>query len=79
MKKSRFTNKQIAFALRQAEAGTLVEEVCRCFQTFDFLLLLAINPTGNDYQEKLPRLKNEFHRRLGGSANPRRSVVAVGM
>ena len=29
MKKSRFTNEQIAFALRQAESGTPVEEVCR--------------------------------------------------
>ena len=29
MKKSRFTNGQIAFALRQAESGTPIEEVCR--------------------------------------------------
>jgi len=29
MKKSRFTNEQIAFALRQAESGTSVDEVCR--------------------------------------------------
>jgi len=29
MKKSRFTEQQIAFALRQAESGTSVEEVCR--------------------------------------------------
>lgn len=29
MKRSRFTNEQIAFALRQAESGTPVEEVCR--------------------------------------------------
>jgi putative transposase len=29
MKKSRFTEAQIAFALRQAEAGTPVVEVCR--------------------------------------------------
>ena len=29
MKKSRFTEQQIAFALRQAETGTNVSEVCR--------------------------------------------------
>ena len=29
MKKSRFTDEQIAFALRQAETGTRVAEVCR--------------------------------------------------
>jgi putative transposase len=29
MKKSRFSEQQIAFILRQAEEGTSVEEVCR--------------------------------------------------
>ena len=29
MKKSKFTEEQIAFALRQAESGTSVVEVCR--------------------------------------------------
>lgn len=29
MKKSKFTEEQIAFALRQNEVGTSVEEVCR--------------------------------------------------
>lgn len=29
MKKSKFTEAQIVFALRQAESGTKVEEVCR--------------------------------------------------
>jgi putative transposase len=38
MKKSRYTAEQIAFALRQAETGTPVPEVCRkmgiCEQSF---------------------------------------------
>ena len=29
MKKSRFTNEQIAFGLKQSESGTPVDEVCR--------------------------------------------------
>ena len=29
MKKSKFTEEQIAFAIKQAETGTRVEEVCR--------------------------------------------------
>lgn len=29
MKKSKFTEDQIAFALKQAKTGTAVEEICR--------------------------------------------------
>ena len=29
MKRKRYTDEQIAFALRQAENGTTVEEICR--------------------------------------------------
>ncbi len=29
MRKSKFTDEQIAFALRQAEGGTMVDEICR--------------------------------------------------
>ena len=32
MKKKRFTEEQIAFALRQAESGVAVQEVCRKLQ-----------------------------------------------
>ena len=31
MKKTKFTEEQIAFALRQAQTGTRVEEICRKF------------------------------------------------
>ena len=38
MKRSRFTEEQIAFALKQADLGTKVEEICRkigiCDATF---------------------------------------------
>ena len=29
MPRKRFTNEQIAFALRQSESGTTIEEICR--------------------------------------------------
>lgn len=35
MKKSRFTEEQIVFALKQTEVGTPVEEVCRNMGIFD--------------------------------------------
>ena len=35
MKKSKFTEQQIAFALQQAEGGTPVEEICRKFGISD--------------------------------------------
>ena len=31
MKKSKFSDEQIAFALKQAESGTRVSEICRKF------------------------------------------------
>jgi len=34
MKKTKFTEQQIAFALKQAETGTRVEEVCRKMGNF---------------------------------------------
>jgi len=41
VKKSRFTDEQIAFALKQAETGTRIDEICRKMDisaaTFDLL------------------------------------------
>jgi hypothetical protein len=48
-------------------------------KVFNDLLLLSIDPAGKNDQHQLPRLQNELHRHLGGSANPRRSLVATGM
>ena len=36
MKKSRFTEEQIAYALKQAELGTKIDEICRGFKGFYF-------------------------------------------
>ena len=52
MKKTRYTEEQIAFALKQAETGTRVEEVCRkmgiskaTFTSMDYLRF-ASNESG---------------------------------
>jgi putative transposase len=34
MKKTRFTEQQVTFALRQAEGGTAVEDVCRSLSIY---------------------------------------------
>ena len=38
MKRSKYTEEQIAFALKQAEVGTSVQEVCRKLGIFDATL-----------------------------------------
>jgi hypothetical protein len=43
-------------------------------QILNHILLLAIDPAGKDHDEQLPRLQNEFHRRLDGQAKPTRSL-----
>ncbi len=57
MKRSRFTERQIAFALQQAEAGTPVLEVCRKMgiteQTF---YRWNSFPTTTAHQEEFSRL-----------------------
>jgi len=41
MRESRFTEQQIAFALRQAETGTKVSEVCQDRSSRAYILQLA--------------------------------------
>ena len=61
MKKTKFTGQQIAFALRQAETGTRVAEVCRKPGDFrcDVLQLLEkgdgfqIRPQKGDYCKEI--------------------------
>ena len=56
MKKSKFTDQQIDFALKQAESGTPVEEVCR---------KLGISPqTFYRWKKKFAGLGTEELRRL---------------
>lgn len=45
MKKSRFSEQQIAFILKQAEDGTTVEEVCRKAGTILASGLMMIRPS----------------------------------
>ncbi len=66
MKKSRFTNEQIAFALRQAESGTAVEEVCRKLSISQQTFYRWRKKFGGMGVEELRRLKSleEENRRL---------------
>lgn len=66
MKKSRFTDEQIAFALRQAESGTPVEEVCRKLGVSQQTFYRWKKKFGGMGVEELRRLKSldEENRRL---------------
>lgn len=64
MKKSKFTEEQIAFALKQSEMGTPVEDVCRKMETglqsFPHSLIARRCPAGRvcrtiHFQTGLPR------------------------
>jgi len=57
MRKSRFTDQQIAFALRQAESGTKVSEVCR--------KIGVAEPTFYNWKKKYGGLGVSELRRLG--------------
>ena len=56
MKKSKFTDQQIAFALKQAETGTPIEELCR--------KLWISQQTFYRWKKKFARLGTEELRRL---------------
>jgi len=66
MKKSRFTNEQIAFALHQAASGTAVEEVCRELSIRQQTFYRWRKKFGGMGVEELRRLKSskEENRRL---------------
>ena len=60
---------------RYAPCRTSIENDILSAKVLNDVLLLSIDPTGKNDQHQLPRLKKEFHRRLGGSENPRGSLV----
>lgn len=57
MKKSRFTEEQIAFALKQAELGTPIPEVCRKMGVSDATFYTWRKRYGSLGPSKLLRLK----------------------
>jgi putative transposase len=65
MKKTRYTDEQIAFALRQAETGTPVQEVIRkmgiCEQTF-YRWKKLYSGLGSGELRRLRQLKEENRR-----------------
>ena len=75
MKKSRFSNKQIDFALKQAETGTPVEEVCRKFGVSQPTFYRWKNKFGGLGVEELRRSKF-FETRVQATQGPRCSLFA---
>ena len=69
MKKTRYTEEQIAFALKQAETGTRVEEVCRKMGISEATFYNWKKKFGGMGMTELRRLRqledeNQRHRRL---------------
>lgn len=66
MKKTKFTEEQIAFALRQGETGTRVEEICRKMGISDATYYVWKKKYGGLGVGELRRLKQleEENRRL---------------
>ncbi len=57
MKKSRFTDEQIAFALKQAETGTRIDEICRKMGISDATLYKWRQKYGGSEPSELRTLK----------------------
>ena len=57
MKRSKFTEEQIAFALKQAEVGTPIEEVCRKMGISDATFYSWRKKYGGRGSSELRRLK----------------------
>ena len=57
MKKSRFTDEQIAFALKQAEAGTWIDEICRKMDISDATFYKCRQKYGGLGPSELRKLK----------------------
>ncbi len=53
MKKSKFTEEQIAFALRQAEGGVKVTEICRKMGISDATFLIGKRNTADSACQSL--------------------------
>lgn len=65
MKKTRYTEEQIPFALKQAETGTRVEEVCRKMGISEATFYnwkKKIGATGVTELRRLRQLEEENHR-----------------
>ena len=62
MKKTRYTEEQIAFALKQAETGTRVEEVCRKMGISEATFYNWKKKFGGMGVTELRRLEEENHR-----------------
>ena len=65
MRKSKFTEEQIAMALRQHEAGTTVSEICRKLEISDMTFFRWQKQFGGMGVTELPRSPCEGRSRCG--------------